>query len=210
MAISFVARQNLVTQNLSNIYDSVSSGRQYLTVIAHISEGPSNAATKSWFETYPKTDPNGKVMADSQQYAGAHFGIEKNGLVDQFVDTQYICWGAGAANVHAIHVENVGVVGESLTDDQIEMLGNLLAWANQVHGIAVQLNFPFQVSADSQNTPPISSSFYAPLNTGLGFHAQYGGHPQCPGAAIVGQLPAVVQIAQDVGSGTRAWRMVTA
>jgi hypothetical protein len=207
MATCWLARQNIVRTNLGHIYDSTSSGRQYRTVIAHISQGPSNASTKAWFETYPKKDSKGIDLPEKYQYAGAHFGIEKNGQVDQFVDTQYICHGAGPANPHAIHVENVGMVGQRLTDDQVEMLGNILAWANQTHGIALQLNFLAPISDSQVNTVPISSPFYGPLNSGLGFHAQYGGHPQCPGSLIVSQLPAVLQVATDVVSGARSWRL---
>jgi hypothetical protein len=207
MAICFLARQNIVTQNLKYIYDSVSNGRLYSTVIAHISEGPSNASTKGWFETYPKII-NGRTLPEKDQYAGAHFGIEKNGQIEQFADTKLICWGAGASNPHAIHVENVGMPGDSLTDDQVEMMGNILAWANQVHSsIALQLNFLASISDPQVNKVPINSPFYGPLNSGLGFHAQYGGHPQCPGSRIVGQLPAVLQVAKDIASGARSWRM---
>lgn len=206
MATCWLASQNIVSQNISHIYDSVSSDRQYLTVIAHISEGPSNASTKGWFETYPKKDKRGIALPENQQYAGAHFGIEKNGQIDQFVDTQYICYGAGPANRHAIHVENVGTHGQKLTDDQVEMLGNIVAWAYTTHGIAVQLNF-VGIASDSKGPLSISSPFYAPLNSGLGFHAQYGGHPQCPGSAVVGQLLDVLIVARDIGSGTRSWRL---
>jgi N-acetyl-anhydromuramyl-L-alanine amidase AmpD len=133
----------------------------YRTVIAHISQGPSNASTKAWFETYPKKI-NGKVLPEKYQYVAGHFGIEKNGRIDQFVDTRYIYHGAGAANPHAIHVENVGMSGQQLTDDQVEMLGNIIARANQTHGVALQLNF--------------SRAESVLLNSGLGYHAQYGGH----------------------------------
>jgi hypothetical protein len=171
--------------------------------------GASNASTKGWFETYPKII-NGNVLPENSQYAGAHFGIEKNGQIDQFVDTKYICFGAGPANPHAIHVENVGMPGEQLSDGQVEMLGNILAWANQFHSsIALQLNFLAAISDSQVNTVPISSPFYGPLNSGLGFHAQYGGHPQCPGSRIVGQLPAVLQVAKDIASGARSWRLLT-
>jgi hypothetical protein len=207
MAMCWLARSNPLTQNTSYAYDSTSSNRQYLTVIAHISEGFSNAATKAWFETYPKLDKDGNPLPENSQYAGAHFGIEKSGLVDQFVDTQYICYGAGSANGHAIHVENVGHYTDSLTDDQVEMLGNILAWANQTHGVALQLNYLAAVSRDSPNVPRIDSPFYGPLNSGVGFHAQYGGHPYCPGSNIVSQLPSALQIAGDIVSGARAWRL---
>jgi hypothetical protein len=207
MAICFLARQNIVTTNLKYIYDSVSNGRRYATVIAHISEGPNNASTKGWFETYPKII-NGRVLPENEQYAGAHFGIDKNGQVEQFVDTKYQCWGAGSSNIHAIHVENAGTVGEQMTDAQLEMLGNILAWANQVHTtIALQLNFLAAISDPQVNTVAIAKPFYAPLNSGLGFHAQYGGHALCPGPRIVGQLPDVLQVAKDITSGARSWRL---
>ena len=207
MAICWLARQNLVTQNIKHIYDATSAGRQYRTLIAHISQGPSNASTRNWFETYPKVI-NGTELPENQQFAGAHFGIEKDGRVEQFVDTQYICWGAGSANIHAIHVEHVGRSGDALSDDQVEMLGNLLAWCNQIHNMEIALNFmgPTYTSPD-QLRSGVKPSSYPAINSGLGFHAQYGGHPSCPGPTIIGQLPTVVGIAQDIAAGTRAWRL---
>jgi N-acetylmuramoyl-L-alanine amidase len=207
MATCWLAKQNLVTKNIKYIYDSSSGGRRYQTMIAHISQGPSNASTKGWFETYPKI-VNGVVLPEKQQYAGAHFGIEKDGHIEQFVDTQYICWGAGSANLHAIHVENVGYPTDRLTDAQIVMLGNILAWANQTHGIALELNYPLAFSSDSPNVAPISSDWYKPLNTGLGFHAQYGGHPGCPGQGVVSQLPQVLKVAKDIASGAQPYRLM--
>ena len=208
MATCWLAKQNLVTRNIKYIYDSSSGGRRYQTVIAHISEGPRTASTKGWFETYPKKDKNGVVLPENKQYAGAHFGIEKDGRIEQFVDTQYICWGAGRANVHAIHVENVGYPNERLSVSQVVMLGNILAWANRTHGVALELNYPLAFSSDSPNVAPISSDWYKPLDSGLGFHAQYGGHPQCPGLGIVSQLPEVLKVAKDIVSGAQAYTLL--
>ena len=208
MAICWLAKQNLVTQNIKYIYDSASGGRRYQTVIAHISEGNSNAGTKGWFETYPKKDLHGKELPENQQYAGAHFGIEKDGHIEQFVDTKYICWGAGSANVHAIHVENVGHSTDRLTDDQVVMLANILAWANKTHAIALDLNYPLAFSSDSANVASISSDWYNPTNSGLGFHAQYGGHPAWPGQGVVSRLPEVVKVATDIISGAQPYRLM--
>jgi len=40
-----------------------------------------------------------------------------------------------------------------------------------------------------------------PLGSGLGYHAQYGGHPQCPGRAIIDQLPEVLARAREIQGG---------
>jgi hypothetical protein len=218
MAICWLAKQSIVSNNIAHIYDAVSSGRGYLTVIAHIAEGNSCAAIKGWFETYPKTDKNGKVFPENQQYAGAHFGVEKNGSIVQFVDTKYICYGAGPANTNAIHVEHCGFHGDELTDAQVEALANLLAWANATHGVSLQLNFnppPIDFSNTTVDGKDVSiqsrvwkvGTVYPPLNSGLGFHSQYGGHPQCPGPKIIWQLPDAVQIALDIQSGARDWAL---
>jgi len=220
MALCWLARQDIVSSNISHIYDSVSSGRRYQTVIAHIAQGLSCAGIKGWFETYPKKDGSGNAFPENSQYAGAHFGVEKDGRIVQFADTQYICYGAGPANPHAIHVEHCGFAGEELTDAQVEALGNLLAWANQVHHITVQTNFnepPTEVSSAPVDGGSGSAviegqvwqvgAAYPPLDNGLGFHAQYGGHPQCPGPRIIWQLPDAVQIARNIQSGARSWTL---
>jgi hypothetical protein len=190
MAICRLATQSIVSSNIAHIYDAVSSGRLYQTVIAHIAEGISCAGIKGWFETYPKKGRDGKVFPEKNQYAGAHFGVEKDGRIVQFVDTRYICYGAGRANPHAIHVEHCGFAGQELTCQQVLALGSLLNWANEAHGISVQLNFnppPLDYTGGISEEEKVlfAAAVSLPLDSGLGFHAQYGGHPQCPGPRII-------------------------
>jgi hypothetical protein len=88
------------------------------------------------------------------------------------------------------------------------MLANILAWANKTHAIALDLNYPLAFSSDSANVASISSDWYNPTNSGLGFHAQYGGHPACPGQGVVSRLPEVVKVATDIISGAQPYRLM--
>ena len=148
MAICWLAKQSSVTRNQRHTYSTNTASRSFKTYIVHIAQGGSCAGMKNWFETEEKRNWKGEVMPENQQFAGAHFGIEKNGEIVQFVDTQFAVYGAGPANDHAVNVENVGMPGDELTDAQVEANGNLLAWCNQVHGIPLRLNFlaPFVFS----------------------------------------------------------------
>jgi hypothetical protein len=209
MAICWLAEYSAIGSNNRHVYSEASAGRTFQTMIVHIAQGGSCAGMKNWFENSEKKDATGNVMPEKNQYAGAHFGIEKNGRITQFVDTKYIVYGAGSANDHAINVENVGQPGDDLTPDQVISNANLLAWCNKTHNIRIALNFygPIYFTDAQIKRGVIPKEQYAPLNDGLGFHAQYGGHPYCPGPSIVAQLPRIVDVANEIISDIRGWEV---
>lgn len=115
--------------------------------------------------------------------ASAHFGIGKDGHIDQFVDTHDAAWAEVAGNRHWISIEHEGFTGEALTEAQVAADVRLIAWLKGSED-GPGLNFPLQ-ETDDVNRP------------GLGWHgmggADWGGHTQCPGDPIKAQRPEILQ-----------------
>jgi hypothetical protein len=183
VAICNLARWNPVTKNFDHTFKECST-RSINKVIVHIAQGGSLQGIKGWFEDEEK------VVGGHATYgfAGAHFAISKGGEIWQLIDTINEAHGAGPANPTSIHIENVGFPGESLTADQIHGNATLLNWSHRTHGVPLDLNF--------------AAPSAVPLGHGLGYHAQYGGHPQCPGPAIIDQLPEVLERARAIQRGS--------
>jgi hypothetical protein len=98
----------------------------------------------------------------------AHFWIPKSGTPVQHVDTGTVAWhgGTAAMNTNGIGVETEGCGtpphAEPLTDHQINLFAELMAWADATHGIPLVLS-------ESATTP------------GLNYHRAPGGYnTACP------------------------------
>lgn len=197
MAMYYYATPMLITKNQSHTF-KVANARTINKVIVHIAQGGSLEGIKNWFEDEEKV-VNG---VPTFGFAGAHFAISKAGEIWQLIDTKDEAFGAGPSNPTSIHIENVGMPGDSLTGAQLDGTVDLLLWANHVHKVPLELNF--SMSSDSMGPPGV-----APLDRGLGYHAQYGGHPQCPGIRIIQQLPSVVVRARKIKADREAADMAS-
>jgi hypothetical protein len=192
MAMCNLAKWNLVTKNFDHTFKAMAAGaRRINKVIVHIAQGGSLQGIKTWFEDEEKAI-NGHATFG---YAGAHFAVSKGGEIWQLVDSKDEAHGAGSANPTSIHIENVGFPGDSLTADQIHGNAALLHWSHRMHGVPLNLNF-------TEPSGGIGPFGLTPLDHGLGYHAQYGGHPHCPGATIICQLPQVLARALEIDRGT--------
>lgn len=136
-------------------------------IVLHVMQG-SLVGTDAWFR-----NPRSEVSA--------HFGLGKAGTVYQWVDTDDIAWHAAAANPFSIGVECEGDSGEQLTRQQLRAAADITAWAARQYGI------PLALCDD-------------PSGSGLAWHglggAAWGNHPDCPGAPIVAQRPAILTAAE--------------
>jgi len=141
-------------------------------LVIHIAEG-SYAGTIAW-----------ERNQDSD--ISSHWVLARDGRCIQMVDTDDRPWTQGDGNSSWLSVECEGYSGSSLTQEQINAIASLLARAHQVYGVPLQL-------ADSAN------------GYGLGWHgmggADWGGHYQCPGSAILAQRPAIIELAKEIISG---------
>ncbi|MFE7017689.1 N-acetylmuramoyl-L-alanine amidase [Streptomyces sp. NPDC057651] len=138
-------------------------------VVVHIMAG-TLTGTDSWFR-------------NSRAQASSHFGTGKGGTLYQWVDTADRAWAQAGGNRTWLSVENEGQGGDVLTDEQLDRVAQVLAWAHKTHGV------PLQVAS-------------SPDGRGLGYHAMggsaWGGHTSCPGSRIVAQLADIVRRAQKV------------
>lgn len=98
----------------------------------------------------------------------AHFWIPQEGGPIQHVDTANRAWhgGTDALNTYAIGVETEGCGSpphaDPLTDNQLDLFAELMAWAHDVHGVPLVLS-------ESATTP------------GLNYHRCQGGYATgCP------------------------------
>lgn len=133
----------------------------------------------------------------------AHFSVRLDGTILQSRDTRF----RSAANldgnhrVIAIENEDGGKWWEPLTDAQVRANADILRWANETHGV------PLQLCPDSR-----------PTSRGLAYHRQgidgnFGGHrfpgrvaggevwtlsrgKECPGDNKIAQLPDILTLAQ--------------
>lgn len=148
---------------------------EVLGLIVHIMDG-TFSGTKSWFN-----NPDAK--------ASSHFGTDRNGYAEQWVDTKDKAWAEAAGNTNYISVENEGHGGDALTDGQISRIAEILAWAHRVHGVPIQ-------------------AANAPGERGLGWHgmggAAWGGHYDCPGDNVRAQFPEILKRAQAIVSPSPA------
>lgn len=140
-------------------------------LVVHIMEG-TLAGTDSWFR-------------NSAAQASAHFGVGKDGTIYQWVDTKDRAWHAVNANDHSIGVEHEGNSGDTLTAAQLDATAGIYAWAHKEYGaLSMWLN-----------TNPTTGS-------GLSWHGlggnAWGGHFNCPGTPIVGQLPHILSRADTI------------
>lgn len=136
-------------------------------VVLHIMVG-TLTGTDGWFR-------NPRAQASS------HFGTGRDKRLTQWVDTKDRAWAQADGNRSWLSVENEGVGGDELTDDQLDSNAAVLAWAHQAHGV------PLQVATE-------------PSGRGLGHHGMggraWGNHPDCPGSRIIAQKPEIVRRAK--------------
>jgi hypothetical protein len=112
--------------------------------------------------------------------ASSHFGVGKDGTILQWVDTKDRAWAQASGNPYWISIEHEGKSGDSLTPEQIEADGKILAWVHKTHGVPLQ-------------------STNSVTGRGLGWHgmggADWGGHTSCPGTPIKNQRTVILKAA---------------
>jgi N-acetylmuramoyl-L-alanine amidase len=112
------------------------------------------------------------------RWASAHFAVDKGGTMAQYIPLSQRSWAIDGSMKDRLwySVENVAVLGDSLTDMQIRTCGYLLNWMNGEFGV------PFQVV---QN----------PGDSGLAYHSFFTNSKPCPGQPVIDQLQQIVDFA---------------
>ena len=133
-------------------------------VVLHIMQGTENSSF-SWFNR-------------AGTKVSAHFGNPRHGHLEQFVSIDDVAYAQMSGNRDRISVENEGVAGQDLPNDQVNNVGALFGWLCRYRGV------PFTV-ADTPN------------GFGLGYHAMggrgWGGHSRCPGPGIIEQRLLIIE-----------------
>lgn len=133
-------------------------------LVVHIMDG-SFEGSKAWFN-------------NPASQASSHFGTNREGYAEQWVDTKDRAWAQGDGNRSWISVENEGHGGDELSDGQISRVAEILAWLHRVYGV------PLQVAS-------------GPAGRGLGWHGMggsaWGGHTSCPGDAVRAQFDEILK-----------------
>jgi hypothetical protein len=146
----------------------------HMYVVIHTADG-SYDGTIAW-----QKNPSANVSS--------HFIVAKDGRCAQMLDTNAKSWCQIEGNPYSIAIENEGSENTPLTAQQIEAIARILAKANQVHGVPLQV------------TGRVGTR-------GLGHHsmgAESGvnwGHSACPGSIIKAQKPQILARAQQIVSG---------
>lgn len=124
-----------------------------------------------------------QVFSEASYQASAHFGIAKDGSIDQFVDTANVAWAQAAGNSSYFSIETEGYPTEPLTEAQCQSFAKLYAWLKSQPNAA----FGFTLAE-------------APGQPGLGWHgmggAAWGGHTGCPGDLRKAQRQHILDLAQ--------------
>lgn len=138
-------------------------------VVEHVEAG-TESGTDSWFH-------------NPQAQASAHFGIAKDGTVDQWVDTDDKAWAEATYNPVFWSIETEGDANTPLTAAQIESFAHVFVWLANLDGI------PFAVT-DS------------PSGRGLITHGDLGGpggsHFGCPGDQRKAQRGQIIDRARSL------------
>lgn len=118
--------------------------------------------------------PNLKAAWENRR-ASAHFAIDKDGTLAQYVPMSYRAWAVDGYKIDNewYSVENVAVNGEELTEEQLRMCAYLLAWLHGEYGVPIKL-------AQSPN------------DSGLAYHALFTKSKPCPGKPVINQLPVII------------------
>ena len=140
--------------------------------VVHVMAG-TLAGTDAWFH-------------DPQAQVSAHLGHGKAGERYQWVDTEAVAWAEAAYNLVAWSAEHEGESGDELTAAQVASLAFAIVQWHRATG------FPIQRTSDPEGIGVIGHSE-------LGLAG--GDHPDCPGAPVLAQLPAVIAMAQDLSEG---------
>lgn len=120
-------------------------------------------------------------IASSRRGAAHFYNPRKGGPLRQLTDTDDRPWAQGLGNDRWVSLENEGLPGDSLTENQLNNAAALMRWLHETDDV------PYAITND-------------PNHRGLGFHGMggtgWGGHPNCPGEPIKSQRADILRRAQ--------------
>jgi hypothetical protein len=129
-------------------------------------------------------------------HVSAHFCIELDGRVIQFVDTNDIAYGTGWLTSGSIHIEHAGNHPFEMTDVQLHNSADLIGWLKMMHkGIALELTGTSISSPGYPEKPGITCHRFIQEVYHKKFPKEEVKFKACPGSGIIGQLPVLLTLA---------------
>jgi hypothetical protein len=153
----------------------------------------------------------------------SHFYIRKDGIVEQYVDTDYRAEADLEGNDASISVETQGAYPggiantEPWTPEQLVAIAKLFAWLVKTHGIAAKMATSSQRDSSSHGLswhrlgidgafPPLPSILAGRIQRGGGMRYSYSRGKACPGNAKIEQIPGILSSAllllSEAGGGS--------
>lgn len=120
---------------------------------------------------------------------------DADGKLAQMVDTNTAAWTQRSGNGHWLSIECSGFTPNPLSPAQVESIAQIYA-----RGVR-DLKWPLQLAGNPDGRGLGYHSMGTPAN---GWHGPTWGHEQCPGPAIIAQLPAILDRARQILGGTPA------
>jgi hypothetical protein len=137
-------------------------------IVVHVAQSPDLSGVDAWFH-----NPAAEVSA--------HFGIDKDGSIDQWVPLDRQAWAEMNYNDCAWSIEHVGYSGQKLTAKQLEASVELIKWLADLID-------------DERGLAKGTASKRTNVQSGVGVigHGELGvaggNHPNCPGTPILDQF----------------------
>lgn len=142
-------------------------------LILHITDGALNK--KTGIKTPPSLEGLYSTFNNKKHNASAHFGVNKDGEMWQFIDTDNRAWSVDGDTIdaHWVSIENIAVPGDTLSEDQIMACAGLLYWLNQTYDCPIKM--------------AVGKS-----DSGVAYHSLFQrGHPYCPGFPVISLIPRI-------------------
>lgn len=129
----------------------------------------------------------------------AHFCVELDGRVIQFVDTKDIAFGTGWLTGTSVHIEFAGIGPNQLLEPQLQYGSNLIAWIAKAHpDVALDPTGVSEADPGDPTKPGITCHKFIqvvwrakPENKTAKFTPK-----DCPGTGVIGQLPNLARLAK--------------
>jgi hypothetical protein len=148
-----------------------------------------NQAPSCWSEWNGKSTEKFRVSA--------HFCIELDGRVIQFVDTADIAYGTGWLTGGSVHIEHAGTHPYEMTDTQLHNSADLVAWLKMMHPeMTLELTGTSIADPGDPEKPGITCHHFIQQV----YHKKWPDRDitfkACPGTGVIGQLPVLSSLAK--------------
>jgi hypothetical protein len=138
---------------------------------------------------------NGESTKDF--HVSAHFCVELDGRVIQFVDTADIAYGTGWLTSGSVHIEHAGNNPFEMTDVQLHNSADLVGWLKMMHkDLTLEVNGTSISDPGDPEKPGITCHRFIQEVYHKKWPTKSLTWKACPGTGIIGQLPLLSSLAK--------------